>query len=1310
MRPRRHTLVIGILAALVGTAAHADSSEAQARLVEQGQYWQARDNAARAAEAWEKVLRLDANQVDALYGMGLISVKQNKTEQAQQYLARLQALSPRPWLAAQLEQDIALAEPQNIALLNEARRLADGDQRDQATVVFRKLFADRTPSGKVGREFYTNLAFNDASWPEARKGLERLVSEMPNDSIVALFLAKHLVRHEDSRPEGIRALAKLSTRPDIAGDADESWRLALVWTGPPNAAQVPLFEEFLKVHPDDQEIRDLLSKGKSQSATAGGAVWQQDPMVARGLHALEGGDRASAEQAFAARLKNKPDDVDALGGMGVVRQQQNRLGEAEQFLGRAIANGGTRWKPALDSVRYWALLQQARDQAKTQPAKAQESIARAMRLNPNGVDARLTLADIQAQAGQLDAAQANYRQVLNVQRGNPQAVQGLVNVLAQTGQADEALRLLDTLTPDQQAEMGGSARLRALRSTQAAKFAEQRGDARAAQQALEQAVLDDPDNIWTRFDLARLYLKAGAPQKARDLIDSYLKAHPTNIDALYTSALLSVEMEQWSAAQASITRIPAERRTADMNALADQITLTVQIKLAASMAKRGQRQEALALLDRLQPVASRSPDGMATLAAAYVDAGDSVRAQSMMRDVIARTPTPSADLMLQYANLLLKTGDDAQVNSILRGLQNQQMSVATRKRFDDALYQYRIRQADILRENGDLAAAYDTLAPALASRPGDAGAVSALARMYASNGDNAKAFELYKPLLQRQPNDPQILLNAADAAVQARDIGYADRALEQFLKLETYDPQSLTEAARIYRSMGKSSQATELLRKAVAIEQNEQKRSLTAQADSLNVAPNPFVGQPGQRNQVSRVPLDAIPVPAQAQLDAAVPVMVASNAALPADAYPGQVLPRGVATGSERQGLPAGRFAGATGNPFAPQATVNVAVDQVSSAQRALDNILQERSGYVTQGVTIRSNDSESGLSKMTDIETPLEINLPSGDNRYAVRVTPVSLNAGSVGSDSAARFGGGGASPDGAGSQRDKGVGLSVAYARPDEGIKADIGTTPIGFKYSTAAGGVSVDRPFADNANMRYGVSVSRRPVTDSVTSFAGATDKRTGQSWGGVTANGGRAQLSYDNQQVGSYGYGSWHKLLGHNVESNSRAELGGGVYWYLRNAEDSKLTLGLSASGLSFANNQDFFTYGHGGYFSPQSYFALGVPVTWSQRTERFSYQVKGSVGVQYFEQDAADYFPNDKDLQAANDQRYKGQNKTGVGYSLSGAGEYKFGSSFFLGANLGLDNAQDYKQFTGAMYLRYMFEDMNGPMELPVSPYRSPYSN
>ena len=117
MRSRRNTLVIGILTAVIGATAHAAPDDVQKLLIEQGQYWQARADAPRAQEAWEKVLRLDPNQIDALYGMGVASLKQNKLDQAKQYLARLQALSPRPWLAAQLEQDIALTDPKNIALL-----------------------------------------------------------------------------------------------------------------------------------------------------------------------------------------------------------------------------------------------------------------------------------------------------------------------------------------------------------------------------------------------------------------------------------------------------------------------------------------------------------------------------------------------------------------------------------------------------------------------------------------------------------------------------------------------------------------------------------------------------------------------------------------------------------------------------------------------------------------------------------------------------------------------------------------------------------------------------------------------------------------------------------------------------------------------------------------------------------------------------------------------------------------------------------------------------------------------------------------
>src|SRR5690606_17518832 len=156
-------------------------------------------------------------------------------------------------------------------------------------------------------------------------------------------------------------------------------------------------------------------------------------------------------------------------------------------------------------------------------------------------------------------------------------------------------------------------------------------------------------------------------------------------------------------------------------------------------------------------------------------------------------------------------------------------------------------------------------------------------------------------------------------------------------------------------------------------------------------------------------------------------------------------------------------------------------------------------------------------------------------------------------------------------GRQKDHGVGLALAWERPSEGLKTDLGVSPMGFLYSTVVGGISLDRPLDSSGNLRYGLGISRRAVTDSLTSFAGARGARVGLEWGGVTANGGRAQLGFDDGDLGFYGYGSLHGLTGHNVKSNTRAELGSGIYWYLLNDDRRVLTAGLSVTGIGYDNN-------------------------------------------------------------------------------------------------------------------------------------------
>src|SRR5690606_5946942 len=438
--------------------------------------------------------------------------------------------------ALQLEQDIRLADPTNRQLLDEARLLVEAGQRGEAAEVYRKALGGKPAQGQIGLEFYNNLGYVDGHWAEARSGMERIQREYPDDPYAALFLAKHLARNEGAREEGIRALARLAQREDIGGDADESWRLALTWIGAPKKVHQPLFEQFLKSHPDDEEIRALLAKGRAQGE-GGGSTWRRDPLLDSAFKALEKDDLAGAERDFEAYLKKRPQDADGLGGLGILRQRQERFEDAELLLTRAVRQGGGKaWQNALDDVRYWSLLERARDNlVADRLADARQQLEQARKLKPGDAEALLSLAELQARQGELEQAEAGYRQALQLGQQEVRALRGLAQVLGGQGKADEALRLIERLPAAERDKLGGLGQLRAELALQRARAAEQRGDSLGMRRELESALRDDPNNAWARFALARLYVDLGAVDEARSLVEGLLQSRPDDHDALYTS-------------------------------------------------------------------------------------------------------------------------------------------------------------------------------------------------------------------------------------------------------------------------------------------------------------------------------------------------------------------------------------------------------------------------------------------------------------------------------------------------------------------------------------------------------------------------------------------------------------------------------------------------------------------------------------------------------------------------------------------------------------------------------------------------------
>ncbi|VXC43842.1 Cellulose synthase operon protein C [Pseudomonas sp. 8Z] len=1312
---RRHqSLTLALMLASACSAANAATEPPENLLIEQGLYWQTQENPGRATEVWQKLLLIDATQPDALYGLGLLAVQKKDLPLAQSYLEKLQASAPNSRQALLLAQDILLQDPAKEAQLNEARVLVESEEPVKAAEAYIQLLEGRPAQGLIGREYYNSLGFVDKYWPESRSGFERLMREYPKEPYTKLFFAQHLVRRADTRPEGIGLLAQLAKRQDIGGAADETWRMALTWMGPPNKSAQPLFEQFLSVHPDDDEIRGLLAKGRTlNSATAG---WKRDPVLDKGFKALERKNLAEAEQIFSTYLKAHPKDADALGGLGLVRQRQDRLEDADVLITSAISNGGRTWQNALNDVRYWAVLKQARAQIDNDKASdALVLLERARQLRPDDSEAIITQADVQAQRGQLAAAEAGYRQVLAMQQQQARALRGLVMVLSGQGRVDEALRLLAGMSESEQKKVGGVARLRAEAALQRAKQAEQRGDLGALRAELEAALREDPNNAWANFSLARVYADRGDVAAARRQMDELLKRAPNDVDALHTSALLAAQLEDFARARELLARIPANQRSAEIQSLESDLSFNIELQSIRKVINQGQRREARAFLRRLEDKTGGDVQRTTALALAAVDADDPEYAVGLMRNLLARSSRTDVTLMLSYAGVMLRAQQDVEVAGILRDLQSRPMTPAQRKQFADLSFTYRVRQAEELRQRGELERAYATLEPALAERPQDPLALSALARMYAENGDSGKALEIFKPLVERFPNDANLLVGAADMASQQFQTAYANDALERALALAPHDRTILAMAAKVYNFMGRSGTAEQLLSKVVA-QENRDKTALpeprAAAMAQTRAAPNPFTG----------VGLSAKTLPQHA----AIPEPSENLAVAPKPKkVPGEILLPTFHSSddnslfSRTQSLAKQDTTQKPSNPFALAQADDTADTPAarSDAARALDSIVQARSPYVVQGVTARTSDGESGMGQMTDVQAPFEASMALGDNRVALRVTPVSLRAGSVSASAANRFGDGPLAPSvAAGSQDASGVGVAVAFDSPAYGMKSDIGITPSGFLYSTPVGGISVNRRFAGQPDLNWGVAVSRRAVTDSVLSFAGAEDERSGLKWGGVTANGGRAQLAYDDNKVGAYVSGSWHRLLGHDVQDNDRMELSTGAYWYWQNDEFSQSTVGLSFTGIRYSDNLGFYTYGHGGYFSPQSFLALGVPVTWAERFDRFTFQLKGSVGIQSIQQDGADFFPGDSARQAAASAAlgrpavYASDNTTAIGYSLSGAAEYRLDRNWFLGGHVGVDNGQNYQQWNGGLYLRYMFEEQTGAMALPVSPYTSPYSN
>lgn len=1260
---RRALLLGGALSLSLPLLAAESANPALQALFDQAAYWHQKAHDDLAKSALQKVLMVEPNNAQALYLLALYSQQGGDVEGAARYRQQLSSVSPQDARLSELDNARQLQTiPQ--AQLSLARQQARSGNIAASLQTWRNTFNGNEPPASVAAEYYLTMAGDRTLLPQAVDALRQFAAAHPQDVSARLALGKALTYQDATRREGVDLLGTLA---DGSAEADRSLRQALLWLGP-QPSDAARYQTWQQRHPQDAAVMDYYRKN------VGGAE------KGAGFNALNSGDVSGAQNSFEKVLNASPQDADALAGMGYVAQRSGRYGEAADYLQRSAQLGGERGaerQQQANDARFYAQLAAAQQALKNgdsaQALSLSEPLTQAE--GEKGVAAQLFRADVLRRGSQFSEAERAYRAILQHDADNRSAKEGLFYVLRQQNRSAEASTLLASL-PDSvrqsvapRASNGGSDPIR-----QQAKRELKAGDASAAIATLQQGVQRYPDDGWLRLDLARLYRAQGDTPQAASVMQFAMR-DGAGVSERYAAAINASESGGWQQAAALLARIPASAQTPDMRALAQRVNFNLQMATADSYLAQGANAAAVNTLKALAQTPPANPSDAGNLAQKLARAGDVATAVAIVRGNMQRGVQGNAGDYAAQIAVLNQAGLASEAQRFLDAPELQARSTPTQ--LAGIRNGYVINEVDRLREQKQYAAAYDKLIGALQHDPQNRDLMFAMARLYQDGKMNKEAGVVYDYLLTQDTATQDARVGAINVALAQNNLARANDLSRGLQARQT--PERLLLLARVADANGDRDQAMRYLRSARGqlIGLQGAQYGETPIVGGLALADNPFIDR------------SASPVGRSFSSYGRV--------------LPWQSAPAGVVGSAEGVALASG------GDLPLQQARTLHQIDSMMEG-------LQEKTGTWTQGqVQMRARDGESGLSKLTEAKAPLTFStVPFGDARFDFMMTPLSLTAGSAAGDAWRRFGSnaleqakvvaaGGAkvtdvpsaSTD---SQRASGVELNLALK--GDSYKIDLGSTPLGQDLSTLVGGVQWSPKLTDFLTLI--LTGERRAMTDSLLSYVGVQDKASGKRWGGVTKNGANALLSYDNGDAGFYVGGGAYSYIGENVASNDSLNATAGAYIRPFHSDDRELKVGMSLSWMDFSKNLSYFSYGQGGYFSPQNYIAVSFPLEFTRKFDDLSVKVGGSVGYQSYSQDRSAYFPNDPAMQAqlesyaasgaVKSAYYSGDSKNGIGYNLHAGADYKVNKAVTVGGQLGYDTFGDYSESTAQLYFRYLFGD------------------
>ncbi|MEO1228976.1 MAG: cellulose synthase subunit BcsC-related outer membrane protein [Myxococcota bacterium] len=1237
-RPSGLFLATTLSVCLASPIARADTAVEQ--LLTRAAFLQSKGRTARARAVFEKVLRAVPNHPAALTALGVDAARAGQDADAGRYLQRLQRAHPQHPQIGALEHAIRVGARFG-PLIASARQRAQAGRPGEAVVLYRQAFGRARPPPDLALEFYQTLGGTKDGWAEAKKGLERLARRR-RDPGTQLAFARHLTYRPLTRREGIRRLNGLASKPGPAKEsALTALKDALLWLDA-GEADIHLYRGFLNRR-QDPEVAARLAKLQPSASRV------RAQRVARGFKKLEASDVAGAKALF--QKGGRKQRAAGLVGLAAVAMREEAFDEAVRLLLKAKKKAPRRpklWAEALEAARFWSNMRKAeaaRDKNELAAAEKHYTDAAALK-RPDRHYALSGLGFLALGRGDREKAQVHFDAALEAFPSSEPALRGLRELHIQSGAFDEAITYNQTLIELEATSALPQGQLQAEKARREAAQARENGRGAIALRQLQKALENSPKHPWVLHDLVDLRLAEGQLSRARESLEALLAVAPDLPEARILHARLEAAVGHPGRALDLLKTLPKGSITPDSARLADQLEIEVKVQAATRRWYAGDRAGSRQALLKLQSEYALEPRHLGAVAQGWTRSGDYDRAISTLHSAIALTERPSPGIQLQLAGVLLQAERFGDLNDLLLRLQSVPFESGREQRDLQAIQvAFAVRVSDLAREAGRYVRAFDQLAPLLAELPEDRALLAALGRVFRSSGRLEDAKEVFARVLARHPRDVDARAGAVETSLALGETEQAALLVDQGLQLDPDEPRMVLVAARYHAQRGQDSEAMQAYGEA----------RLLAERRAMGEAAT-RVGGP----RLASASGNTAPAPA---------VLQAGYAAF--------------GLGSEDE---------------APRSDTQLLLQTVAEEER------QIRSKYAVEiggGVTLRQRQGESGLGLLTEVGGYARASVPFGyDVRLLVEAEPVTLDTGlrDLDLERAARFGTLGSVTGTTDRSEDTQIaGAALRVGLRWGGLTAIAGSTPLGFGIETFVGKLRFEDRFG---SVGMALEGARESITDSVLSWGGMRDPGSGEIWGGVVRMGGRADLSVSTSAGMYYLFGGGYIYEGTRTAENSSWLGGLGAQWLLHEEERSRVTLGIGGLGMGYAQDLSYFSFGHGGYFSPQLFLRGGLPFRWVASEGAFSWSIDADPGLNWFRTDDVAWFPNDASLQTqrvavagtAEPAVYAG--RTVLSFSLNAGGElgYAITRELEAGARVDLHFAEDYEEVIGGIFIRYAFAD------------------